>query len=345
MYKIANISKKDREALFRNTADKYGLNEAIIEKDFWACWTLRYLFNESPWNDSFAFKGGTSLSKGYGLIERFSEDIDLVLDWRLLGYSKDEPWIERSKTQQRRFNDDINQKAVEFIEKIMLPEIGDNFTKQLSEKQNVFISEDNPHTICFIYPQSHDDDSILNQIRLEIGPLATWTPSRKIAITPYAAEKYPGLFTEPSTSVLTVKPERTFWEKITILHREAYRTNGNFPSRYSRHYYDVEKLASTEIKKIAFSNIDVLDQVVKFKSKFYPMNAARYDLAKPGTMKLIPSEENMKLLEKDYKRMQNMIYGNKLSFDVLMRKIEDLENEINQLGLLVCEKNAILYRN
>ena len=332
MINIANISKKDKEALFRNTADKYGLTEAIIEKDFWVCWTLRYLFHESPWNNSFAFKGGTSLSKGYGLIERFSEDIDLVLDWRLLGYSSDEPWLERSNTQQQKFNDDINQNAIEFIGKIILPRITNDFAELLSDEHSLFISEDDLHTVCFAYPQSYEDDSILKQIRLEIGPLATWTPSKQIDITSYAAEKYPHLFKEPKTSVLTVKPERTFWEKVTILHREAFRTNGNFPARYSRHYYDVERLASSSIKKQAFSNLDVLDQVVKFKSKFYPMNTARYDLAKPGTIKLIPPEDSIKILEKDYKSMENMIYGKKLPFKALMDKIKKLEDEINQLG-------------
>ena len=332
MIYIANESKKDREALFRNTADKYGLTEAIIEKDFWVCWTLRYLFHESPWYKSFAFKGGTSLSKGYGLIERFSEDIDLVLDWRLLGYSKDEPWLKRSNTQQRRFNEDINQNAVGFIRKTMLPRITNDFAELLSDEHKLFIDGNDQHTICFEYPQSYQDASILNQIRLEIGPLATWTPSKQIDIISYTAEKYPRLFKVKSTSILTVKPERTFWEKVTILHREAFRRNGNFPQRYSRHYYDIERLASSSIKDQAFSNLDILAQVVRFKSKFYPMNAARYDLAKPGTIKLIPPEDSMRLLEKDYKSMQSMIYGKKLTFNVLMDKIKALENEINQLG-------------
>lgn len=82
----------DRKALFQNTAAKMGLTEAIVEKDYWVCFMLDYLFQCCKWKDSIAFKGGTSLSKAYGLIERFSEDIDLILDWRVLGYEKDEPW-------------------------------------------------------------------------------------------------------------------------------------------------------------------------------------------------------------------------------------------------------------
>ncbi len=115
MIEVANLSVKDREALFRNTAQKCGMNEAIIEKDFWVCWAMNYLFQHSKWKKHFAFKGGTSLSKSYGLIERFSEDIDLILDWRLLGYSIDEPWNERSKTKQDLFNKEANHKTAAFL--------------------------------------------------------------------------------------------------------------------------------------------------------------------------------------------------------------------------------------
>ena len=104
MRNIARLSDNDRRELFRNTADKMGLNDAIVEKDFWVCFTLDYLFHRSPWKESITFKGGTSLSKAFHLISRFSEDIDLILDWRVLGYGKDEPWEKRSNTKQDAFN-------------------------------------------------------------------------------------------------------------------------------------------------------------------------------------------------------------------------------------------------
>ena len=99
MRKIAKLNVKDRNALFTNTAAKMGINTAIVEKDFWVCYMLDYLFHRCMWRNHIVFKGGTSLSKAYHLIERFSEDIDLILDWRLLGYGKQEPWEERSNTQ------------------------------------------------------------------------------------------------------------------------------------------------------------------------------------------------------------------------------------------------------
>ena len=104
MRKIAVIEAKEREALFRNTAARMGISEAVIEKDFWVCYMLDYLFHRCAWKDNLAFKGGTSLSKAYDLIKRFSEDIDLILDWRVLGYGIDEPWEQRSNTKQDAFN-------------------------------------------------------------------------------------------------------------------------------------------------------------------------------------------------------------------------------------------------
>ena len=115
MRNIARLSDNDRRELFRNTADKMGLNDAIVEKDFWVCFTLDYLFHRSPWKESITFKGGTSLSKAFHLISRFSEDIDLILDWRVLGYGKDEPWEKRSNTKQDAFNKEANVRAEVFL--------------------------------------------------------------------------------------------------------------------------------------------------------------------------------------------------------------------------------------
>ena len=121
MYKIAKESPENLKALFTNTAIKKSISPAIIEKDFWVCLILDYLFNDCTYKDSFTFKGGTSLSKCFNLINRFSEDIDLILDWQVLGYSLNEPWEDRSKNKQNKFNEEANQKAVTFIANELLP--------------------------------------------------------------------------------------------------------------------------------------------------------------------------------------------------------------------------------
>lgn len=140
MYQLAKDD--EREALFINTAAQMGIDAAIVEKDFWVCLTLDYLFHASKWKDSFAFKGGTSLSKVYNLIERFSEDIDLILDWRVLGYKKDEPWENRSNTQQHKFIEDSRKRLFFFLSDEFLPAFKKDMENILDRKVNIFISED-----------------------------------------------------------------------------------------------------------------------------------------------------------------------------------------------------------
>ena len=332
MKNISTLPASEREILFRNTAEKTGLTEAIIEKDFWVCWTLDYLFHDSRWKEHLAFKGGTSLSKCYDLIHRFSEDIDLILDWRLVGCEKDEPWAERSKNQQDKYNKAVDARTVAFLAESFAPQLEVDFRSRLRDDFEISIDPDDPQTVCFTYPRLFSEGAILSMIRLEIGALAAWTPTQEAVITPFAAEQYPQIFQQPSTSLRTVSAERTFWEKVTILHKEAFRTNGKVPPRYSRHYYDLWCMAQSPVKAAAYADFELLRQVVAFKDRFYPAGSAHYDLAKPGTMRLMPPEDCLAALREDYDHMKNMIFGEKPEFDVILSTVQKMENEINSLN-------------
>ena len=331
MRNIAIIEAKEREAIFRNTAAKMGISEAVVEKDFWVCYMLDYLFHRCAWKDKLAFKGGTSLSKAYNLIKRFSEDIDLILDWRVLGYGVDEPWEQRSNTKQDMFNKKANERAEIFLRDDFMPALKKDLSDELTLPVKCEIDSRDGQTVKFTYPNSFSDTAILQEIRLEIGALAAWTPAANQTITSYAAEYYGRVFEHPSTSILTVLPERTFWEKVTILHREAFRTQKSiFPSRYSRHYYDLFCMSKTPVKNHALADTDLLNRVVAFKDKFYHCSWAQYNLAKPGTMRLMPPEYNIPKLYEDYEHMQNMIFGEKIDFDAILDGISNLEDEINK---------------
>ncbi len=332
MQNVAKLSNEERYELFRNTADKLGMNDAIIEKDFWVCFMLDYLFHRSQWKEFIAFKGGTSLSKAFHLIRRFSEDIDLILNWQVLGYSKDEPWRKRSNTKQELFNKEANLRVESFLLEYFCPILKADLSNELNQEINVFIDEKDKQTIIFAYPRLFKNNSILQVIRLEIGALAAWTPSIDAQIVPYAAICYPKLFKQKETSVLTVTPERTFWEKATILHHEANRPDYlKMPTRYSRHYYDLYCMALSTVKQKAFANLDLLKTVIDFKMKFYPRAWAKYSEAIPGTLKLLPPEYRMSDLSKDYQNMKDMIYGNVPTFDEIISVIKKLEEEINAL--------------
>lgn len=178
MRNIARLSDNDRRELFRNTADKMGLNDAIVEKDFWVCFTLDYLFHRSPWKESITFKGGTSLSKAFHLISRFSEDIDLILDWRVLGYGKDEPWEKRSNTKQDAFNKEANARAEVFLSETFCPAVKAGLSQEIGCEANVYIDEKDKQTVIFAYPHLFTNTATLQVIRLEIGALAAWTPAK-----------------------------------------------------------------------------------------------------------------------------------------------------------------------
>lgn len=292
---------------------------------------LKYLFENFKYKDAIVFKGGTSLSKVYKLIERFSEDIDLALDWKVLGYKSEEPYKDRSNTKQLKFNDKLNEDTKVFLRDEFLPVLENDFKDALKGKDYKFyIDEFDGQTICFDYPKNHKDSSIIQVIRLEIGSLAEPIPASRRKIKTYIEEVYPEVFDE-NIQVVAVDSLRTFYEKITILHREANRVNGNYPTRYSRHFYDVYKILLTDIKEKSFDNLDLLKAVIEFKKKFYACNWAKYDDIMEGNIKLIPSDEALEIFSKDYDSMKNMLFGEKISFDRIISSIREYEIELNEV--------------
>lgn len=180
MSKLLEISSEELELVIQNTADKLNMSRAIVEKDLWVCVILKHLFSRFKYRDAIVFKGGTSLSKVYKLIERFSEDIDLALDWKVLGYRKTEPYEDRSNTKQVKFNEKINDDTKVFLRDEFLPALQNDFKEILKYKiHSFYIDEFDRQTICFDYPKNHKDSSILQVIRLEIGSLAEPIPASK----------------------------------------------------------------------------------------------------------------------------------------------------------------------
>ena len=249
---------------------------------------------------------------------------------RVVGYDIKEPWDVRSNRQQDKFNKEANVKAEIFLKNELLPVLISDISELINQEAYFYIENDDPQTICFKYPRIFSDDSILQIIRLEIGALAAWTPATIRTITPFVAEHYPHIFDQTTTDILTVSAERTFWEKVTILHHEANRPEHlEMPKRYSRHYYDLYCIAHSENKEKALNNLEMLQKVVSFKMKFYPRKWAKYEEAIPGTLKLIPPSYRLETLKKDYLAMQEMMYGEYPNFEELIDFITALENEIN----------------
>lgn len=332
MYEFNKISRDDLRTIFRNTARKMNVQEAIVEKDYWVCFVLNYLFSMCKWKEAFAFKGGTSLSKCFSLIQRFSEDIDLIIDWRVLGYTKDEPWEMRSKTQQDKFNKESNQKVIEFLRKDFIEQIIIDFKKTLDDEFSIKIDDDDQQTVLFEYPKVFKSEYLSQSIRLEIVALAAWTPSEMVGILPYVAEQYPRLFNSDKINIKTVSPERTFWEKATILHHEANRPDSlDMPKRYARHYYDLYCIGNSRYKEQVLSDIEQLGKVVRFKEKFYPRKWADYKSATKEKIRLLPDVYRFKELKDDYENMKEMFFGEYPEFEDVMKGIAKLEDEIHEM--------------
>jgi hypothetical protein len=332
MNRVAHLPPNQRKELFSLTAERQGMGSyAVVEKDFWVCWTLKKIFEHPILSKQLIFKGGTSLSKVFRLIDRFSEDIDLVLDWRVVSESID-PMAARSRTKQQCLNETLNEKACAYIAETMLPLLEEALGEhcQLGIKPN---EKDQGHIVRVEYPKTTDTGGLLPYIQLETGPLASWLPHSKHTIMPYAAEAFPGQFDDPSCLVRAIDAERTFWEKATILHQEAHRPkNSVVPERYSRHYYDLSLMAANDsLKSNSLGKLELLENVIFFKKKFYPRGWANYDAARPGTLKLIPPDFALKAMQKDYLAMQEMIFGRCPSFDMIIASLNDLEKEINRL--------------
>jgi hypothetical protein len=331
MDSFANLSARERSEVLEEAASRQGLHPAIMEKDFWVCWILMKLFDDAALSQHLVFKGGTSLSKAHHLMERFSEDIDLVLDWDLLGYGENgrDPWqYKPSNNHLDRFNKEFNEQADRYIKGALVPQISRAVTS--CPQVHISASKIEPQVVEVVYPAAFALSAIRPQVKLEIGPLASWVPSANYSISPYVAESFSNLFTRSVCNVTDITAERTFREKATILHQQSYRTT-TMPSGYSRHYYDMVMLASSSVKTNALGNLQLLRDVSEFKQRFYRSGWARYDLATPGTFRLMPNEEGGKALRDDYRAMRPMFFSEPPSWDAILASLEMLEWEINSL--------------
>ncbi len=327
MKKVAQLSERERKELFNETANAMGVTAAAAEKDFWICWVLLHLFEDDVLSCYLRFKGGTSLSKCYNAIERFSEDIDLILDWTQL--TEEDPTGTRSKTKQNKLNQSINEQAQHYIADTLLPRL----RELMADTCELTIDTEDPHTLNITYPKAFESEYLRPQVRLEIGPLASMFPMEWCEVKPYAAQYFSDVFEHPVISLPTILVARTFWEKLTILHAEAHRpADKMLPGRYARHYYDVYKLVESGLSQRALETPDLLSEVVAFKQKFYPSGWASYGTATLASLVLLPSEHHRAALEADYDQMQEMLFGDKPTFNKMIESLAKLESEVHLLA-------------
>ena len=332
MNRFLKLSGEEKREVFQAVSLSMGLRPDIVEKDFWVCFMLHHLFHDCKYKDAFVFKGGTSLSKAYHVIERFSEDIDIILDWRKIVSTEEDPWNDRSKTKQDQYNKLVNARAAEFYASDLVPCLNSELEEILGSGQCVAVDENDEMVVNFYYPQLFEVEYLRDKVRLEIGPLAEWLPSHVTDIQSFVSEKYPQLFDRKVTEILTIDVERTFWEKLTILHKMAnFPENKNLPPRYARHLYDVYCMTNSPVKEQAFARKELLEKDVIFKQKFYYAKSAHYETATLKEISLIPADHIMDAVKQDYAAMKNMIYGDYPGFETIIEQLKELEMEVHNL--------------
>jgi hypothetical protein len=326
-----------RAELFAETADRKGLSDAIVEKDFWVCWVLKQLFSLDALSGRLLFKGGTSLSKIFHAINRFSEDIDLAVDYVALGFTgeRDPRREDISKTKRAGILDDMMVACQRYIGGEFLVALNTRCQGILGTDGawSLTVSEQDPNVVQFRYPGATATGLpyVTPQVVLELGTHAEFVPHDNFTIRSFAAEEFPNVVADGDVAVVALLAKRTFWEKVTILHAEYYRPPEKaLPERYSRHYYDVAMMAQGPIRSEALSDMTLLAQVVRHKETFYPSGWARYDLARPGSLRLVPREDRLVALERDYRNMRVMIFGQPPPFGEITEVLAALEQEINQ---------------
>lgn len=279
--------------------------------------------------DYIEFKGGTSLSKGYNLINRFSEDVDLVLDSSLLGIDLEDILSLETRNQKSKKTQLLEKEALDFYKATMIPTLETEIRNELNKDIELYLHE-KESSIYVRYTSSFDDDYVNSDVKLEIGPLAAWTPNEKVEIHSFIQELYPELCNAGSFPVLVTLPKRTFWEKAVILHQEAHRSDGKVPRRYSRHYYDLYRMYFSKVKDEALTDFALLEEVRKFTLAFYYRSWSNFESAKPGSLKLYPAKSSLVALSRDYSAMRSMIFGDDIpQFDEILAIMRQLENEIN----------------
>ena len=223
---VARLSLQERDDLFQETASRRGVRVEIIEKDFWVCWTLRHLFDLPGLDQHLIFKGGTSLSKIFKIIERFSEDIDISVNRDYLGFH---PETAVGSNERKGQIEALGKTCRIKVMDDLMPRLGSTFRQILGEAGGYLKLADDPSqiTLLFGYPRTISSKSqytgyISPVVRIEFGARSDHWPFERSSIIPYAAEEFPAFFTKPSYELKVLAAERTFWEKATILHAEYH---------------------------------------------------------------------------------------------------------------------------
>lgn len=342
--RFLELPQQDRQDVFEVEADKLNTGSSYVEKDFWVCLVLDILYNGlNGDHPRLLFKGGTSLSKGYNLIERFSEDVDFTVFREDMGFdeSKDPAALGISGKERKRRSENIMEATSQYICNKLRQDL-EAIASTLAPECNVITDREDrdKSTLLFHYPSLFavgTDAYIQPSVKLEGGGRSALDPHEELVIKPLIISTLTDWdFSVPN--IITIKPQRTFWDKVMILHGWycGNRDEGRLPGdrqRISRHYYDVAMIYQ-KLGREAISDPNLREDVRQHNILFFNRPWMKFDEAIPGSFHLVPEEKLLQTLNNDYQAMQDMILGNAPQFETIIEELKKLEIAINGESLV-----------
>lgn len=339
MSKWVDYTDKEKSIMATSVAKDKRISQGAVEKDWWVTAILKVLFSLSPAKYMF-FKGGTSLSKGWNLIDRFSEDIDIALyrDFYLNEHGKDcaKAGTNNQVKNLRIANRDyiLGDFTEELIAELKKSELGECKVVPITIKKDgsPIDHDSDPVIIEIYYPVSVTSDTYVRPVvKVEISCLSMKEPFEVKRISSLVGEAFPEVDDETVADIPTITPTRTFLEKAFLLNEE-YQRRAPRTERMSRHLYDLERLMDTHFASLALEDMPLYHEIIEHRRRFYHVGGVDYELNRPATISFCPTGEILDKMRADYEAMMStMIYGDKLPFDTLIARLSTLQFRFNNI--------------
>jgi hypothetical protein len=345
MNDVIALSANERREVFTETGVRLGMAPFHVEKDFWVCWTLAALFTNNQIGPHLVFRGGTSLSKGWGLIQRFSEDIDLAMNrsWVEKDLEAEASFSNASKSQQERRLRSLRKKCREVIRELIVPRLEERLariTEDASARVEVEAIEKarDPFVVYFRYPESGltpPSEYFQARVKIELSGRADGVPVSIRNVEPYVADVFPSLVPPGRQyEIPCVQPIRTFWEKVALLHEQNTRKERVAPaSRQSRHFYDVHKLwTAGRLSESARLDEQLFRTVMQHRSQFFAYNWVNHLSLNPEDLNICPPDAELSLWRNDYREMESMFIESAPKFEQVVATLRAIEAQFKGNG-------------
>jgi hypothetical protein len=337
MNRIAKLSPADRRAVFTQAGAELGMSPFFIEKDFWVCWTLQTLFTHPEIGPHLTFRGGTSLSKGWQVIERFSEDIDISMsrDWVGMEETENPAAAGIPANQREKRLSKLRKHCREVITHLLQPKLTSTLDDLIGQREPWKLEVEalekarDPFCLHVFYPQAGlamPGGNSQPRVKIELSGRADSWPMEQRSLRSYVAEALPHLVDEEEFQVSCVRPERTFLEKASLVHEQNTRTDGaELRESQSRHLYDMHRLWTHHGLSHRSDLRSLFDEVKAHRKAFFAYNWVDYDALQCATLKLVPPDEHLRAWKADYQQMASMFFGEPPAFDSIIDSLREIE--------------------